>query len=160
MSPLEAARTTLANYDAPRCGATFAHVFTDNSGCGIEAVTRTCRRHAGHPTDGREGHSEFGDRVPGPDHLRAALAEADRLTRTLACERGEWAPEGWVHIFSESRWLNPDGASVWRRWTTESGRHQYVWTWGLWRAGQWVDGTAPTALEAIEACNAAIVGAS
>ncbi len=46
---------------------------------------------------------------PSVDHLRAALAEVeeitaerDRLRAILACERGEWAPEGWSWLVDDN----------------------------------------------------------
>lgn len=68
---------------------------------------------------------------------------ADYLSTLLACERGEWAPEGWV--WKGSRWENGKlGAAVWRRSATN----------GLW---DWVRQQFDTGVEryALEAINAA-----
>lgn len=84
--------------------------------------------------------------------------ERDRLARVLRCERGEWAPEGWSYRASRSCWRGPVGAAVERTTVWANGREVAVWRWWRWTLDQHQigEGTAPTALEAIEAANAAI----
>lgn len=76
----------------------------------------------------------------------ALSEERDRLRLILACERGEWAPEGWVRNKFDHDWNNPGtdmrvdeiGPGRWQayRW---SGQHDLP-----------VGDEMPTALEAIE----------
>lgn len=93
----------------------------------------------------------------------AAVARADRLARVLACERGEWAPEGWVYSFSQGQWMHiaDPFRKVWRNgWMRRPDGSGYVaWGWEAWIGGEQIEGVAPTALEAIEATDAARKGA-
>lgn len=87
-------------------------------------------------------------------YLRASLAahdevtaERDRLRDILRCERGEWAPDGWVWRPAERAWQSAINLVM---------LHDGGWGWcfrkGTGRRGQ---GTAPTALEALEAADKA-----
>lgn len=77
-------------------------------------------------------------------------AERDRLRDILRCERGEWAPDGWVWRPAERAWQSAINLVM---------LHDGGWGWcfrkGTGRRGQ---GTAPTALEAIEAADKAARG--
>ena len=113
------------------------------------------------------------------DHLRAALDEADRLTAErdrlaliLRCERGEWAPEGWERndwdrdVIGYTRYVGPTGETSpcdgkserWGQWVYRDSPKS-AWTWDIdeCEEGRTIEtGTTPTALEAIEAANAAL----
>jgi hypothetical protein len=89
-------------------------------------------------------------------------AERDRLRDILRCERGEWAPEGWALISSVPlTWQRGDAYVVRER----SNFGHLEWRWSIIvdrydtdespRFVPLARGSAPTALEAIEAADAA-----
>jgi hypothetical protein len=82
-------------------------------------------------------------------------AERDRLARVLAVERGDAtaAPEGWSGPYNDWYRGNDDGTGLFCTtcWTGR-GRHK----WAVYVDGELVaDGVAATALEAMEAADAA-----
>lgn len=99
-------------------------------------------------------------------HLREREA---RLTRILACERGEWAPEGWKwRRIRDEAWVgfdDDDGVRAWCRGrSTRVVRSARTGRWTAWTLmpgmcdcwdAQADKDHAPTALEAIEAADAA-----
>jgi hypothetical protein len=102
---LRAARDALVAFDAPVCGCPLGAEVDDFGGvhcpqcqCVYGSMRDACQacgwqgdfycdRPVGH--DGNHG-SGFGD--VDPEHLRAALAEVDRLQNVLLVERGEGVP--------------------------------------------------------------------
>lgn len=86
-----------------------------------------------------------------PTDIATLLAEVDRLTRLLAVERGDEsaAPEGWTWA---GWWEHPRGLDVER---DGAGRYRWV-ARGTER--DMAEGEAPTALEAMEAAEAAWEG--
>ena len=89
------------------------------------------------------------------DALEEVRAERDRLARTLACERGEWAPKGWTcaEVGTPDQWTRP-----WGEERTALVRRVRGRRW-RWQTSGWEPATvgyAPTALDAIEAADAAI----
>jgi hypothetical protein len=84
-------------------------------------------------------------------------AERDRLARILAVERGDQtaAPDGWGHGFAYA-------------WQRRAADHRLIvdrctgtsWSWAARAPSVTVSGHAPTALEAMEAADAALVGVS
>lgn len=74
---LTAAREALADYDIPRCETTWTHP---------SGTVYRCCWPAGHPSDIPQRAHDFGPRstAVSVEHLRAALAEVDRLTGEIA----------------------------------------------------------------------------
>lgn len=96
-------------------------------------------------------------------------AERDRLRDILDAERGERAPEGWTwHLIKNESWaddFNDEGVWAWRRGrNTRIVRSAKTGRWMAWTLmpglrnswnGQADESHTPTALEAIEAADAA-----
>lgn len=86
--------------------------------------------------------------------LTAAIAERDRLRHVLSCERGEWAPAGWLWtphdtwIRYATTGLPGPSASVWRH----SDQNGVEWSWRVDKARR---GECKTALDAIDAADRA-----
>jgi hypothetical protein len=87
-------------------------------------------------------------------------AERDRLARVLAVERGDQtaAPDGWRWVGTWSRYdvIADTGAAV----TLSTSGAQRWWSWDCSGPGGRASGRESTALEAMEAADAALVGVS
>jgi hypothetical protein len=84
-------------------------------------------------------------------------AERDRLARVLAVERGDQtaAPDGWRWRGS---WRVERGEDLWASVNLVTQGFERWWGWYVGGAPSRLDGRAGTALEAMEAADAALVG--
>ena len=87
------------------------------------------------------------------------LAEVERLRLTLACERGQRAPLGWVWSNGGIPGLRYEWSKAGRRLESAVWRGactaEPLWHWQVHPSGGTVQGTEPTALEACEAADKA-----
>ena len=93
------------------------------------------------------------------DSLAADLARAARI---LAVEQGREGPEGWVYNFGQGRWVggtNVETAYVERMpWVRAEECDFIAWSWEVLRGDSRTEGTADTALGAIEEAERALKG--
>jgi hypothetical protein len=84
-------------------------------------------------------------------------AERDRLARILAVERGDEsaAPEGWGRV-RDDLWSRQYAARVWAHVILlDPGEPNSEWEWSIYSPTSTISSRATTALEAMEAADAA-----
>ena len=143
---LTRAREALAAAEAPRCGNPYSYA----------NEMRFCRREHGH--DGRCGADPWVrlNELEHVEHLRAALAEVDRLRNVLLVERGEGVPPpgGWEWHRESKRWLLWTDGHL----TAIVSIRSFGWGSTVKRGDERVIESRRTAYEAMEAANAAMEG--
>ncbi len=93
--------------------------------------------------------------------VRAQAERIERLERVLAAEQGREGLEGWRHGFGSGRWFRPAGSgTVWRSWYRNGDDNRYGYGWEVHIGDERFEGTASTALEAMESAEAALAGGS
>jgi len=132
------------------------------------AHTEAIRDHAARLIDGSEAYpfdrddycaviELCDDHDAALDRLEAVEAERDRLARILAVERGDEsaAPKGWT-MTRPGRWSHPytDDAHA-CVYLLDAGPNQWGWYVSAPDASRNHSASAPTALEAMEAADAA-----
>lgn len=105
------------------------------------------------------------DHHPGPHDVEAlceslarVLGERDRLARILAVERGEegQAPEGWTCPHGGAWYTGEDDDVSPFAWVERARGEHGRWVWDATCGGLDRKGEAPSALEAMEAADAAL----